>query len=209
MLKLPQLGATSELQVLKAAVHWAKFQNQGRPLDPLISQKLLGPCMQHIRFLALSPSQFSEHVTSSGLLSIEDCLAVLVNLNSPGQMPMPEHLCREDGKRCDSVPDQPPMKRQTSFEGAAKPATAPKPAAAAVAPVNIKMEKSCPDEKLVQKEPKKEEEPKQDVKTEEPKPKPSLPAPPATPTKRSLEFLIKLNIKAFIWRILTKLMTYD
>jgi hypothetical protein len=181
MLKLPQLGATGELQVFQAVEFWARFQNQGRPLDPFISQKLLGPCMQHIRFLALTPSQFSEHVAKSGLLSIEDCLAVLVNLNSPGQMPMPEHLCRENGKRCDSAPDQPPMKRQTSFEGATKPT--PKPAAA-MAPVS-KAEKSFAEEKLMQKEPKKEEEVKRDVKIEGEKQTKPSPAPPS-PTKRSL-----------------------
>jgi BTB And C-terminal Kelch len=171
MLKLPHLEVSCELQVLLAVVRWAKFQNHGLPLDPFISQRLLGPCLQHIRFLALTPTQFSEHVAKSGLLSIEDCLVVLVNLNSPGQMPLPPHLCRDASKRSDgnSGPEQhapPPMKRQVSFESANKPMTKP------AAEVNKVAEK-------MQKEPKKEEAncqgTKKDVKIEE-KPKP-IPAP--------------------------------
>lgn len=191
MLKLPQLAVNSELQVLLAVERWAKFQNQGRPLGPFISLKLLGPCLQHVRFLALTPTQFSEHVAKSGLLSIEDCLVVLVNLNSPGQMPLPEHLSKDDGKRCDgnSAPELPPpqpMQRPVAFEGAKK-----LPAKLAALPERLKAESNVPEEKVVQKEPKKEEAKcqgmKLDVKIEEKQPKPK-PFPAPMPAFKRLSF---------------------
>lgn len=80
----------SELQLVQAAISWAKVQNRGVELDPQTSKKLLGPCLQQLRMLTLTPSEFSMHVANSGLFSCDDTLKILINLTAPGAMEMPE-----------------------------------------------------------------------------------------------------------------------
>jgi BTB And C-terminal Kelch len=89
----------SELQLVQAAMNWAKVQNCGAELDPQSSKKLLGPCLEQLRMLALTPTEFSKYVASSGLFSSEDTLKILINLTTPGAMEMPEGLSTNTTQR--------------------------------------------------------------------------------------------------------------
>jgi hypothetical protein len=90
LLSKDKLNIKSELQLIMAAIRWCQRQSSGMVLDHERAQMLLGPCLQELRFLALSPGDFSAHVANSGLLSKDDVLAVLINISSPGQSPLPE-----------------------------------------------------------------------------------------------------------------------
>jgi len=99
VLKMQQLSLSSELEVVEAVLRWLQPRLGNPPFDPKRARDLLGPCLEQIRFLALSPSQFSQHVTNSGLLSTEDCLSVLVNITAAGQMPLPDFVCKSSNQR--------------------------------------------------------------------------------------------------------------
>jgi BTB And C-terminal Kelch len=92
LLKMNLLNVDSELEIVAAVLRWIYHREPGK-LEPMRAQTLLGPCLQHIRFLALPATDFSMHVTKSGLLRNDECLALLVNLASPGEMPIPNGIC--------------------------------------------------------------------------------------------------------------------
>ena len=92
LLKMNLLNVDSELEIVAAILRWIYHREPGK-LEPMRAQALLGPCLQHIRFLALPATDFSMHVTKSGLLRNDECLALLVNLASPGEMPIPHGIC--------------------------------------------------------------------------------------------------------------------
>jgi hypothetical protein len=92
LLKMHQLNVDSELEIVAAVLRWIHHREHAK-LEPMRAQALLGPCLQHIRFLALPATDFSMHVTKSGLLRNDECLALLVNLASPGEMPIPHGIC--------------------------------------------------------------------------------------------------------------------
>ncbi|XP_065350726.1 BTB/POZ domain-containing protein 6-B-like isoform X2 [Cloeon dipterum] len=96
---MPTLSIDGELELVKAVIKWTKHQNEGRALDPTVSKSLLGQALQHVRFLALTATEFSSHVAKSGLLSSDDSLALLVNLTCPGQMAVPSGLCANTEQR--------------------------------------------------------------------------------------------------------------
>jgi len=104
---MDSLALDSEVQLVEAAVRWARVRNDDRPLDPETAQRLLGPCLPLLRFLALSPAHFSSRVAAAGLFSPEDSLRILVNLTSPGQMPLPPYICPLDTNRI--TPPHPPL----------------------------------------------------------------------------------------------------
>jgi hypothetical protein len=87
---MDELTIDSELQLVQAAINWAKVQNRGVELDPQSSKKLLGPCLEQLRMLNLTPTEFSKYVANSGLFSSDDTLKILINLTTPGAMEMPQ-----------------------------------------------------------------------------------------------------------------------
>jgi hypothetical protein len=104
-LSLPRLAVYSEVQIFQAVIKWAEFKNDGEKLNPDISDSLLGPCMNTIRFLALSPSEFSSNVVNSGLLSNEDCLKILVYLNGARNvLELPVGICQISDPRLKVAP---------------------------------------------------------------------------------------------------------
>lgn len=98
LLKMQLLNVSSELEIVLAILRWLRHREPDK-LDPPRAQALLGPCLQHIRFLALSATDFSMHITKSGLLRNDECLALLVNLASPGEMPIPHGICTVNTQR--------------------------------------------------------------------------------------------------------------
>lgn len=92
LLKMPLLNVDSELEIVQAVLRWVHHREPEK-LEPMRANALLGPCLQHIRFLAMQATEFSMHVTKSGLLRNDECLALLVNLSSPGEMPIPHGIC--------------------------------------------------------------------------------------------------------------------
>jgi hypothetical protein len=101
---MQHLNVDSELEIVKAVLRWIHHREPDK-LEPSRAQQLLGLCLQHIRFLALSATEFSMHVTKSGLLGTDECLALLVNLTS-GVMPIPEGLCTINTQREKYVEDE-------------------------------------------------------------------------------------------------------
>lgn len=92
---MDQLNVSSELPLVEAAVRWAAAHNLGAPLNPSTSRRLLGPCLQQLRFLALSA-----HVAAAGHFSPEEALQILVNLTTPDHMQLPEHVSHLKSPRC-------------------------------------------------------------------------------------------------------------
>jgi len=48
--------------------------------------------IREIRFLAMTPAQFSSSTVLSGILTDNECLAIYQNLINPDSWPMPVHL---------------------------------------------------------------------------------------------------------------------
>ncbi|XP_065345093.1 uncharacterized protein LOC135942741 [Cloeon dipterum] len=96
----------AEVKLVKSVIRWAKHKEP--ELTPEKSKELLGPCLGKLRFLCLTPAEFSELVASSGLLPQDDCLSILVNIISSGNkaMPLPDHICKLDTPRI-KLPDEP------------------------------------------------------------------------------------------------------
>ncbi|XP_059480303.1 BTB/POZ domain-containing protein 6-like isoform X2 [Neocloeon triangulifer] len=93
LLSLQQLDVT-ELELIQAVIRWTQHNNKGRPLEPKSSKELLGLCLNHLRFLCLTPAEFSRHVAQSGLISKEDALMVLINLNTGDEAVLPPYVCK-------------------------------------------------------------------------------------------------------------------
>ncbi|CAB3376702.1 Hypothetical predicted protein [Cloeon dipterum] len=88
----------AEVKLVKSVIRWAKHKVP--ELTPEKSKELLGPCLGKLRFLCLTPAEFSELVAPSGLLLHDDCLSILVNLISGNKtMPLPDHICKLDTPR--------------------------------------------------------------------------------------------------------------
>ncbi|CAB3376701.1 Hypothetical predicted protein [Cloeon dipterum] len=88
----------AEVNLVESVIRWAKHKEP--ELTPEKSKELLGPCLGKLRFLCLTPAEFSEVVAPSGLLPQDDCLSILVNLISGNKaMPLPDHICKLDTPR--------------------------------------------------------------------------------------------------------------
>ncbi|XP_065346356.1 uncharacterized protein LOC135943640 [Cloeon dipterum] len=88
----------AEVNLIESVIRWAKHKEP--ELTPEKSKDLLGPCLGKLRFLCLTPAEFSEVVAPSGLLPQDDCLSILVNIISGNKaMPLPDHICKLDTPR--------------------------------------------------------------------------------------------------------------
>ncbi|CAH0391224.1 unnamed protein product [Bemisia tabaci] len=80
-----------EVDLFKSILGWAKLECRGQNLDTNIKnmRRVLEPALPLIRFRLMSPKEFTEIVSNSGFLSIEEELSILTYLTSK---PRPENL---------------------------------------------------------------------------------------------------------------------
>jgi len=53
---------------------------------------MLGDLINEIRFLSMTSEEFASTPVLSGILTEKECMAIFMNLNNPGSLPMPLHL---------------------------------------------------------------------------------------------------------------------
>ena len=70
---------TSELELFQAVFRWSRMQCLKNGLDPIGKNRreMLGDAVYNIRFLAMSREDFSRHVSTSRLLTTEECADIL------------------------------------------------------------------------------------------------------------------------------------
>ncbi|KAF4527898.1 hypothetical protein B566_EDAN011289 [Ephemera danica] len=96
------LMVASELNLINASLHWAKREAEHKDLDATdgsILREVLGPAFGLLRFLTLIPSEFASGPALWDLLSREERFAILVNLNSPNSMAIPDGICTSTEQR--------------------------------------------------------------------------------------------------------------
>ncbi|XP_065351772.1 uncharacterized protein LOC135947116 [Cloeon dipterum] len=104
---LELLVAAPELQVrevdlVERVVSWANEMNGGQRLTPEVAKDVLGAVViGGLRLLTLTADEFGASVAKAGLLDSEALLAVLVNIHSPGQLPMPDGLSQSKEHRAE------------------------------------------------------------------------------------------------------------
>jgi BTB And C-terminal Kelch len=102
LLQRDDLAVKSEADLFEAVTRWGLKQvtkaNQ-KPTPELI-RKMLGPSIiKNIRFLTMTGAEFSRIHLSSRILDYEEGLAVLLYINSPGGLDMPDTLSSNTQKR--------------------------------------------------------------------------------------------------------------
>ncbi len=62
---------------------------------------MLGDIINEIRFLSMTSEEFASTPVLSGILEEKECMAIFMNLNNPGSLPMPLRLssCRTQRRR--------------------------------------------------------------------------------------------------------------
>ncbi|XP_023721744.1 BTB/POZ domain-containing protein 6-B isoform X2 [Cryptotermes secundus] len=96
ILEQDELTISSELELFNAAQRWAACECVRKGLSPDDGKSLrsvLGPAVNKIRFLTLTPSQFAEGPALSPLLTRDESYALLVNISSTSascKLPLPE-----------------------------------------------------------------------------------------------------------------------
>ncbi|XP_065336047.1 kelch-like ECH-associated protein 1 isoform X2 [Cloeon dipterum] len=107
------LSVESELPLVFAVQRWAQRCNSGVTLTPDKSKELLGACLSSVRFLSLTPTEFSEHVAKSGLLTDSDTLLTLLSI-STNDANIPGWMCPLKSKRAQpaAAPKQQPLMPQ-------------------------------------------------------------------------------------------------
>jgi hypothetical protein len=102
LLEQSTLMVASELDLIDASLRWAKREAEHRDLLSIsgsVLRDILGPAFGLLRFLTLVPSQFASGPALSDLLTRDESFAILVNLNSPGSMDIPDGICRSTQQR--------------------------------------------------------------------------------------------------------------
>jgi hypothetical protein len=96
LLKEDTLHVASDIPLIEASIRWAKLEVQckGKPVNPQNLREALGSAFSLLRFLSLSPAQFATFSAKSQLLTLEESLAILSNLSSPGILELPPEICR-------------------------------------------------------------------------------------------------------------------
>ena len=66
---------------------------------------MLGDLINEIRFLSMTSEEFASTPVLSGILTEKECMAIFMNLNNPGSLPMPLHLssCKTPRRQASSV----------------------------------------------------------------------------------------------------------
>ncbi|CAB3386777.1 Hypothetical predicted protein, partial [Cloeon dipterum] len=103
LLAQDDLNVQSEVEVFEAVARWGLMQviNSGKtPTTPELIREKIGPdVFRQIRFLTMTGTEFARTHTSTQLLSYEEGLAVLLNINSPGSIQLPNAVCNVTKKR--------------------------------------------------------------------------------------------------------------
>ncbi|XP_065335991.1 uncharacterized protein LOC135936913 [Cloeon dipterum] len=103
LLAQDDLNVQSEVEVFEAVARWGLMQviNSGKtPTTPELIREKIGPdVFRQIRFLTMTGTEFARTHTSTQLLSYEEGLAVLLNINSPGSIQLPNTVCNITKKR--------------------------------------------------------------------------------------------------------------
>ena len=60
---------------------------------------MLGDIINEIRFLSMTSEEFASTPVLSGILEEKECMAIFMNLNNPGSLPMPLHLSSSKTQR--------------------------------------------------------------------------------------------------------------
>ncbi|OQR77615.1 BTB/POZ domain-containing protein 6-B-like, partial [Tropilaelaps mercedesae] len=97
------LNLYSEYALYQAAVQWSTEECNRRGIDKSEIENVricMGDTVvSQIRFLALSPEEFTKGPARSGLLSRDECYAVFMNMAIPGIVNLPKGISAEGTKR--------------------------------------------------------------------------------------------------------------
>ncbi|XP_054928454.1 BTB/POZ domain-containing protein 6-B-like isoform X2 [Dermacentor andersoni] len=99
-LVLDKVRNAQEIFVIQAALRWARSYCKAGAMD---FKTTIAAFLPKLRFLALSPSDFVEFITSEdaqGVMEKEDAFAILCNVIHKGCADLPEWVCRESSPRC-------------------------------------------------------------------------------------------------------------
>lgn len=93
-----------EVDLLTACVRWAHSEAKRRRIapQPEALRDILSNILPQIRFLAMTPTQFTKDVKNTKLLTNDEMLPILLNLNVKNSEPLPPNLCKV--KEARSVP---------------------------------------------------------------------------------------------------------
>ncbi|XP_068241439.1 BTB/POZ domain-containing protein 2-like [Palaemon carinicauda] len=124
--------AASELVLWEACLRWTKQECCRMSLDvtPMNQRKVLGDCLSLIRFLTMSPTEFTNGPALSGLLVQEESFSLLMNISSPGVAPIPSPFCQI-------------LKRRIKVQVSAPPATAPSSSRSSAVGQNVQLRCVC------------------------------------------------------------------
>lgn len=66
---------------------------------------MLGDIINEIRFLSMTSEEFASTPVLSGILTEKECMAIFMNLNNPGSLPMQLHLssCKTQRREASST----------------------------------------------------------------------------------------------------------
>ncbi|XP_067138703.1 BTB/POZ domain-containing protein 3-like isoform X1 [Centruroides vittatus] len=101
IVRRPYLNIYSEYTLYNAVFMWAEQECKRKKLEPEIEniRAMLDPFLPHLRFLAMSAEEFCKGPAKSGLLTIEECFNVFMNLAVPGSSQVPKGFSTETAKR--------------------------------------------------------------------------------------------------------------
>ncbi|KAG8191319.1 hypothetical protein JTE90_006069 [Oedothorax gibbosus] len=96
------LNLYSEFTVYTSLVQWAEDECRRRkisPSDPDNLRQVLEPHLPHIRFHAMTAEEFAKGPAKGGLLSLDECFSIFMNLAIPDCVPVPPGISGEYAKR--------------------------------------------------------------------------------------------------------------
>jgi hypothetical protein len=85
------LNLDSEADLIAAAFRWAEKEasRKGQQVGALELREVLGPVVANLRFLTMSPEDFTERFIHVDYFTLEEKNALLVNIISRDKLPMP------------------------------------------------------------------------------------------------------------------------
>lgn len=97
----PYLNLYSEFTVYTSLVQWGEEECRRRKLsdDPENVRIVLEPHLQYVRFHSMSSEEFAKGPAKGGLLTLDECFSVFMNLAIPDCVPVPVGLSTEYSKR--------------------------------------------------------------------------------------------------------------
>ncbi|CAL4062311.1 unnamed protein product, partial [Meganyctiphanes norvegica] len=107
--------SVKEDDLFLGSVRWAEQECQRQALEPTPTnkRKVLGDSITLIRFLSLTPAEFANGPAASGLLNQDECYTLLMNISSPGCLPLPQGFSPLTTSR----QPPPPQRQRTPLRG--------------------------------------------------------------------------------------------